>query len=94
MLKTVAPEGEGVDDVLERIDAHHAHLEDSGELARRRREHLVKQARAVLLRRMERRGEELWTREAGPFVEELVEGRLTPYRVADAVEARLEGPGG
>jgi len=91
VLETVASEGRGTEEVAEAADRHFRHLRESGELERRRREHLLEQARAVLVRRMERRAVAAWEEWSGEFVEDLVSGRLTPYRVADAVQERLVG---
>jgi len=85
VLKTVASEARGVDTLLARIDEHHEHLERTGELPERRRDHLLEQAHAVLLRRARRRADEIWRRHASAHAEELLEGRTTPYRVADRV---------
>lgn len=89
VLKTVASEGKGVDAVLGAVDDHHRHLQAGGELERRRREQLLEQARAVLLRRLERRGREAWDARVGDHEEALAAGRITPYELADRVEATL-----
>ncbi|MFW6192462.1 MAG: methylmalonyl Co-A mutase-associated GTPase MeaB [Gemmatimonadota bacterium] len=83
VLACVATEGKGLDELMERLDAHRGHLETTGELQRRRREHLKEQARAVLVRRAERAAERVWREGIDAHADDLVAGRKTPYEVAD-----------
>jgi LAO/AO transport system kinase len=87
VLTCVATEGKGLDELMERLDAHRRHLETTGELQRRRREHLMEQARAVLVRRAERGAERVWREGIDAHADDLVAGRKTPYEVADLLAA-------
>lgn len=85
VLKAVASERQGIDELLDALDRHHDHMVATGLLERRRRQHLLEQTRAVLVRRAERRAEALWRDRRGAYEEALAEGRTTPYAVADAL---------
>lgn len=91
VLETVASEGRGTEEVAGAIDRHHRHLRETGELTRRRRAHLLEQARAVLVRRVQRRAEAVWAEHGADYEEALASGRMTPYRVADAVQDAARG---
>ena len=84
MLATVATTGEGVAELVAALDRHRAFLEGSGRLAARRRERLAERTRAVV-----ERGLRQWVWEDTPAaellaqqVEEMAEGRRSPYEVA------------
>lgn len=82
VLRTVATEGRGIEELAGRLDAHHRWLRESGRLEVRRREHRLDQARAVLLRRAERGAAARWC-ECRDEARRLLEGKgLSPYRVA------------
>ena len=92
VLETVASREEGVDALSDVLDEHFEHLERTGELGRRRRDHLLEQVRAVLERRAVRRAEALWSERIDAYAVALTEGRTTPYAVADELtEAPDEG---
>lgn len=77
IVSTVASTGQGVADLVERLDRHHAHLSQSGELgaARRRRVRAeVLAALATTLRgALERRQEQA--------IDEILSGRSTPAEI-------------
>lgn len=85
VLKTVAVSGEGVEEVLLAVRAHHAHLETSGGLRQRRRERLRREVLRAVEERI--RAEVLArTRQGGLFDEvlaEVADGRLDPHSAAD-----------
>jgi LAO/AO transport system kinase len=85
VLKAVASQRQGIDELREALDRHHDHMVATGQLERRRRQHLLEQTRAVLVRRAERRAEAMWRDRSGAYEEALAEGRTTPYAVADAL---------
>ena len=87
VLKTVASRPEGIGPLDAALDRHFGHLERTGGLERRRREHLLEQVRAVLVRRAARRAEALWEEAAGEAAGLLATGEVTPYEVADRLEA-------
>jgi LAO/AO transport system kinase len=95
VIKTIAQRGEGSDKLLAAVDAHRAHLEESGELQARRRRRAERRIHEVVERELKRRA---WSH-AG--VQRLVEagldpvsrGDATPYSVARAIVAELLGRG-
>jgi LAO/AO transport system kinase len=84
VLLTTASRGEGVPDLLAALDRHHEWLAASGELERRRRARLAARTREVVDRAARRwiwqetRAERL----LGERLDEVVEGRLSPYDLA------------
>jgi LAO/AO transport system kinase len=84
VLLTTAQSGEGVDDLVARLDAHGEWLEASGELARRRRARLEERVRDAVKQRLLGR---VWREGPGPGMLEsslpaLESGEATPYEVA------------
>jgi LAO/AO transport system kinase len=58
IVKTEAARGQGVDELIEQMEAHRAHLEAEGMLAERRRRNLRNEILAICTHRMRRRLEE------------------------------------
>ena len=52
IVRSIATHGEGIDALWDAIGSHRAHLEESGELARRRRDRLRDEVRAIVLARL------------------------------------------
>jgi len=91
VLLTVAPRGEGVEEVVAAIERHAAYLEETGELVERRRRRLEHLAREVVERAVRRR---LWDgRGAGAVLEQglarVLRGETTPYALAEEVVTAL-----
>ena len=91
IVKTVAQTGEGLDTLLQTMDAHAAFLEESGELELRRRARAERRIRGVVTRDLGRR---LWN--AAWAQEELTRGldaiarrETTPYGIAARLTARV-----
>ena len=80
IILTEATRGEGVADLWERIEQHHAHLVATGELERRRRENLAREVFAVASAR------------AKEHLVATVSGSPELRRVLDAVQARELDP--
>jgi LAO/AO transport system kinase len=84
VLLTTAETGDGVDDLIARLDSHGEWLVRSGELARRRRSRLEERVRDAVQRRLlehawrEGPGEEILT----ASLPALESGETTPYAVA------------
>ncbi len=95
-LTTVAIEGKGIDELIDKLESHHSYLEDSGELQARRRERLERHTREVVDRTLsasvwnEGRGEQILA--AG--LDEVVRGQTSPYRLAQAIVAGSREGGG
>jgi LAO/AO transport system kinase len=90
ILKTVAPRGEGVDEVVEAIERHGAWMAANGELARRRVRRAADEVEAIALttlrdRMGDLRGGETLNRLAG----QVVAGDLDPYAAADELVAAV-----
>jgi LAO/AO transport system kinase len=84
VLETVAINGEGVDLLWEEVERHHDYLESSGELARRHRERLEREFRAVLVARIEREVDVFCS--DGRFctlAEAVAQHRIDPYEAAE-----------
>jgi hypothetical protein len=74
------------------VEAHRAHLESSGELARGRRDRLLREVESLALEGLRGRAREL-LRQDGSLVDDLVERRTDPYRTAAILEERIaRGP--
>ncbi|GAA1308547.1 methylmalonyl Co-A mutase-associated GTPase MeaB [Saccharothrix xinjiangensis] len=84
VVKTVAARGEGVADVVDEIEAHHAWLVERGELGRRRAARAAREVEAIALERVRSRFGGL---RGGGALETLAErvasGGLDPYAAAD-----------
>lgn len=84
VLKVVAESGEGVEALVETLDRHSVYLQESGGLARRRRQRVSDRVRSLVERELKRRvwevgGGETMLREAMPA---LSDGSLSPYEMA------------
>ncbi|MEJ2311887.1 MAG: methylmalonyl Co-A mutase-associated GTPase MeaB [Gemmatimonadales bacterium] len=86
VLKTIATEGEGIDELAARIDGHFEAMRTTGELKARRSRALVDQTRRILTRRAETRALRAWKAVESEFLEELLAGRMTPYAVAEHLD--------
>lgn len=91
VVLTVAAKGDGVDELGAALDRHHAWLETTGELAKRRRSRMRDRTRDVVDRALRR-----WAWEesrAGAAIDdkldEVAEGRLSPYELADTIVSGL-----
>jgi GTPase len=90
VLRTVASKNEGVDALVNAIDAHFGYLERSGDLRARRRKRLRERVMDVVEARVRRR---LWHDAAtsawlDEHVVELEQGATNPFDVADELLAR------
>ena len=87
VVLTVAAKGEGVEELLESLDRHHQWLADSGTLEERRRARLLQRTREVVDRATRRWVWDETRAEAliAERLDEVVQGRLSPYDVAAEV---------
>lgn len=83
VLKTIATEGEGIDELAASIDGHFEAMRATGELEARRSHALLEQTRRILIRRAETSTLRAWKAVESEFLEELLAGRMTPYEVAE-----------
>jgi LAO/AO transport system kinase len=92
VVKTVAAQQVGVDEVMEALDKHRAFLEESGELARRRERRAADEIEAIALAALRARLGHVEAREGvAALACEVVAGRLDPYAAADRLVEQL-GP--
>jgi LAO/AO transport system kinase len=86
IVQTVAQTGQGVDEVVERIDAHRAWMESSGELARRRVRRARDEIEAIAVTALRERWGDVHSRtELDDLAERVVAGESDPYRAADVL---------
>lgn len=91
VLKTVAHSGEGIDDLVDAIARHQAHLVESGELDSRRRARAERRTRDVVERDLTRR---VWKhpevlRHLEASLTRISSGDATPYSVAGEIVERF-----
>ena len=88
ILRTVASRGEGLEDLVDALDKHRGWLEETGNLAVRRRRRAVDEIEAIALTSLRERMGDL---RAGQRLEDLadrvVAGELDPYAAADVLIA-------
>jgi LAO/AO transport system kinase len=90
VLKTVASRNEGVDEVVDAIEAHRAHLTESGGLDRRRRKRAAVEIETMTLEALRRRiGSLDGDSRLEALAEQVVAGELDPYAAADALAEQL-----
>jgi LAO/AO transport system kinase len=92
IVKTEASRGEGVADLVEKLDAHRAHIEAEGTLSERRRRNLRSEVLGICTFRLRARLEEA-LREDDHFaglLDEVVARRLDPASAASEILARFD----
>jgi LAO/AO transport system kinase len=89
VVKTVALQGDGADKVIEALDKHRAHLEETGELRRRRERRAAEEIEQLALERLRSRLGAVRGRSGlEALAGRLVAGEIDPYA---AVDVLLEG---
>ena len=90
IVSTVATTGDGIDDVVAAIEAHHAWLVDNGELAARRTRRAVGEIEAIAVQALRSRLADVHGEEALEALgKQVVAGELDPYSAADALIATI-----
>jgi LAO/AO transport system kinase len=94
VIRTVAQNGEGLDELQRTLDRHQVYLNESGELSRRRQRRLAERVRAVVERRLQRL---VWERGQGDEIlraslAALEAGADSPYTVAERIVGELGVP--
>jgi LAO/AO transport system kinase len=87
VVLTVAARGEGIDDLLAALERHHEWLAQSGTLEERRRRRMLERTREVVDRATRRWmwGETQAEQVIGERLDQVMDGRLSPYDVATEV---------
>src|SRR6185312_7598603 len=90
IVKTEATHGRGVDELVDALSEHRAHILAAGQLQERRRRNLRNEVLAIATARMRRRLEEELSEDADfqQLLEEVVERRLDPASAASALLER------
>jgi LAO/AO transport system kinase len=84
IVLTTATTGEGVDDLVEALDAHADHLRTSGELARRRRRQLEAEVEAIVIARAQQRAHQAFA-QGTMELDSNDPDAVDPYSVADRI---------
>ena len=88
VLRTVAPQGEGVDEVVAELDRHAAWLRESGELERRRTRRARDEVEAIALTALRQRWGDVGGRSGlDELAAAVATGETDPYAAADALLA-------
>ena len=92
VVLTTAAKGEGIDELVAALDAHHAALEASGDLVDRRRRRFLERTREVVERAARRW---VWSetgaqKHIDERLDDIVAGRVSPYEVAAEVLDELK----
>jgi LAO/AO transport system kinase len=86
IVQTVAQTGQGVDEVVARIDAHRSFLESTGELGRRRVRRARDEIEAIAVTSLRARWGDVHQRtELDDLAEQVVAGKSDPYAAADSL---------
>jgi LAO/AO transport system kinase len=92
IVKTEAARGEGVDEVIDQLEAHREYLESEGALAERRRRNLRNEVLAICAHRMRSRLEEALERddEFARLLDEVEARRIDPASAAATLLERVD----
>ncbi|GAB3259808.1 methylmalonyl Co-A mutase-associated GTPase MeaB [Alteromonas gracilis] len=86
ILKTVAAKGEGVEEVVAALEEHHAWLDSSGELARRRTRRARDEIEAIAVTTLREQWRDVHERtELDDLAAAVVAGESDPYAAADTL---------
>ncbi|WP_329462990.1 methylmalonyl Co-A mutase-associated GTPase MeaB [Streptomyces sp. NBC_01431] len=90
IVKTVAARGEGIDEVVEALEKHHAWMAEHGVLAERRRARAAHEVETIAVTALrERIGSLHGDRRLDALAARIVDGALDPYAAADDLVAGL-----
>jgi LAO/AO transport system kinase len=94
IVKTEATRGEGIDELVRRLEEHRAHILAAGQLAERRARNLRNEVLAIATTRMRRRLEEglLEDSDFARLIDEVVARRLDPASAATALLEHESAP--
>ena len=98
IIRTVAVDGQGIDELDAAIEAHREHGRKTGALAKKRAARAAERVRDIVARRSERR---VWIERGGEALlaaglERIAAGETTPYALADEIAraADIDEPAG
>ena len=91
VVKTVAAQREGLDELMEALDKHYAFIDASGELERRRERRAADEIEAIALESLRSRFGRFGDHGAlGTLARQVAQGQLDPYAAADVLVDQLE----
>src|SRR3712207_1728776 len=92
IIKTEAARGDGVPELIEKIDEHRAYLEQEGQLRERRKRNLRAEILAICTGRMRRRLEEALEEDEGfaQLLEQVAEREIDPASAASTLLERVD----
>ena len=92
IVKTEAQKGVGIDELIEKMEEHRAHLEAEGALAERRRRNLRSEVLAICTHRMRRRLEEALEEDPdfARLLDEVADRRTDPASAATTLLERVD----
>jgi len=92
IIKTEAVRGEGVPELVEKLDEHRAHIEEEGTLSERRRRNLRNEVLGICTFRLRARLEQALNQDErfGELLDEVVARRLDPASAATEILERLD----
>jgi LAO/AO transport system kinase len=92
IIKTEAARGEGVAELVDKLDEHRAYIEEEGTLSERRKRNLRSEVVGICTHRLRRRLEEQLDADEtfAAMLEEVVERRLDPATAASRILERLD----
>ncbi|GAA2162969.1 LAO/AO transport system kinase [Humibacillus xanthopallidus] len=91
VVKTVASQKVGLDEVMEALDKHRAFIAESGELVRRRERRAADEIESIALAALRARfGHVAGHHGLGALARRVVAGEIDPYAAADRLVDRLE----
>jgi LAO/AO transport system kinase len=94
IVSTVAADGTGVAELLDRIDAHDAHLRRTGELERRRRARAREEVEAIAVGALRERLADVHGHAAlDALADRVAAGGTDPYAAADTLLAAVADAG-
>ncbi len=86
IIETVASRGEGASDVWDAIDAHHAHMIESGELERRQAKRAAAEVREIIVRTIEDQAlTALRSEEGTALCAQVTSGDIDPHAAAETI---------
>jgi LAO/AO transport system kinase len=93
IVKTSTVDGSGVDELVDAIESHRAHQQESGQLEEKRTRRVLEEVKGMVAERLRARVSELLAQEADGGVAADLAGRMIdPYRAADILLERVSSP--
>jgi LAO/AO transport system kinase len=93
IVKTSTLDGSGVAELLDAIESHRTHQQETGELEARRTRRVLEEVKGMVAERLRARASDLLARDdAGGVAEQLADRTIDPYRAAAVLLDRVSSP--